>query len=74
MAKGKSYDNDYAAILRWVTTRMREIEKEQQSYNNFKNKQKSNKNQLHFFFFKQSTSTRNAISNPKPPHKSTEPP
>lgn len=45
MAKGKSYDNDYAAILRWVTTRMREIEKEQQSYNNFKNKQKSNKNQ-----------------------------
>ena len=32
LAKGKSYDNDYAAILRWVTTRIREMEKEQQSY------------------------------------------
>ena len=37
-AKGQNYDNDYAAILRWVTTRIREMEKEQQSYNNFKNK------------------------------------
>lgn len=41
-AKGQNYDNDYAAILRWVTTRIREMEKEQQSYNNFKNKQKAN--------------------------------
>ncbi|MGN1208277.1 MAG: hypothetical protein ACI4TI_02310, partial [Christensenellales bacterium] len=37
-AKGEKYDNDYAAILRWVTTRIREMEKEEQSYKNFKNK------------------------------------
>lgn len=41
-AKGEKYDNDYAAILRWVTTRIREMEKEEQSYKNFKNKQKAN--------------------------------
>lgn len=41
-AKGEKYDNDYAAILRWVTTRIREMEKEEQSYRNFKNKQKAN--------------------------------
>lgn len=40
-AKGEKYDNDYAAILRWVTTRIREMEKAEQNYNNFKNKQKS---------------------------------
>lgn len=45
-AKGQTYDNDYAAILRWVTTRIREMEKEQQSYNNFKNKQKANTKQF----------------------------
>ena len=45
-AKGQTYDNDYAAILRWVTTRIREIEKEQQSYNNFKNKQKATTKQF----------------------------
>lgn len=42
-ANRKSYDSDYAAILRWVTTRIREMEKEKQKYDNFKNKQKSNK-------------------------------
>lgn len=40
-AKGQAYDNDYAAILRWVTTRIREMEKEKQSYDNFKNRQKT---------------------------------
>lgn len=40
-AKGEKYDNDYAAILRWVTTRIREMEKAEQNYNNFKNKQES---------------------------------
>lgn len=40
-AKGEKYDNDYAAILRWVTTRIREMEKAEQNYNNSKNKQKS---------------------------------
>lgn len=39
-AKGKNYDNDYSAILRWVTTRIREIEKEQDNYKKFKEKQK----------------------------------
>lgn len=38
-AKGKSYDNDYAAILRWVTVRIHEMEKEKANYNDFKNKQ-----------------------------------
>lgn len=41
-AKGEKYDNDYAAILRWVITRIREMEKEEQSYKKFKNKQKAN--------------------------------
>ena len=41
-ANRKSYNSDYAAILRWVTTRLREMEKEKQRYDNFKNKQKSN--------------------------------
>ena len=49
-AKGQTYDNDYAAILRWVTTRIREMEKEKQSYDNFKNKQKiiNNKSYTNF--------------------------
>ncbi len=41
-AKGQSYDNDYAAILRWVTVRLHEMEKEKAKYNDFKNK-KNNK-------------------------------
>lgn len=38
-AKGVYYDNDYAAILRWVTVRLHEIEKEKANYKDFKNKQ-----------------------------------
>ena len=41
-AKGKSYDNDYAAILYWVTERLREIEKKDANYEAFKNKTTSN--------------------------------
>lgn len=37
-AKGKSYDNDYAAILYWVTERIRELEKKDANYKAFKNK------------------------------------
>ena len=40
-SKGINYDNDYSAILRWVTTRLHEMEKEQTNYDNFKNKEKS---------------------------------
>lgn len=40
-ANGKQYDNDYAAILRWVTTKMHEIEKEEVNYKKFKNKELS---------------------------------
>lgn len=43
-AKGQAYDNDYAAILRWVTTRIREMEKEQENYKKFKDKQKLQSN------------------------------
>ena len=42
-AHGKSYDSDYAAILLWVTTKIREIEKEKAKYEDFKNKQNNNK-------------------------------
>lgn len=49
-AKGQTYDNDYAAILRWVTTRIREMEKEKQSYDNFKNKQKTINNKSYTNF------------------------
>ena len=49
-AKGQAYDNDYAAILRWVTTRIREMEKEKQSYDNFKNKQKTINNKSYSNF------------------------
>lgn len=37
-ANGKRYDCDYAAILRWVTVKVHEIEKEQKNYKDFKNK------------------------------------
>lgn len=41
-ANGKSYENDYSAILRWVTVRIHEIEKEDAKYKEFKNKQNGN--------------------------------
>lgn len=41
-AKGKSYDNDYAAILYWVTERIRELEKKDANYKDFKNRTKNN--------------------------------
>ena len=41
-AKGTTYDNDYAAILRWVTKRLHEMEKEEANYKEFKNKSKVN--------------------------------
>lgn len=43
-AHGKSYDSDYAAILLWVTTRLREMEKEDAKYKEFKNKDKNKSN------------------------------
>lgn len=43
-AKGQSYDNDYAAILRWVTVRLHEMEKEKAKYNDFKNKKDKKSN------------------------------
>ena len=43
-AKGVEYENDYAAIIRWVTTRLREIEKEDARYKEFKNKNKNKSN------------------------------
>ena len=49
-ANGTEYDNDYAAIIRWVTTRLREMEKEDAKYKEFKNKSnnKSNFNQREY--------------------------
>lgn len=41
-AKGKSYDNDYAAILYWVTERIRELEKKDANYKDFKNRTNNN--------------------------------
>lgn len=43
-ANSKSYDNDYAAILRWVTTRLHEMEKEDAKYKEFKNKKNNKSN------------------------------
>jgi len=43
-AHGKSYDSDYAAILLWVTNRIREMEKEDAKYKEFKNKSNSKSN------------------------------
>lgn len=42
-AKGKNYDSDYAAILYWVTERIREIEKKDANYKSFKDKKSNNK-------------------------------
>ena len=42
LAKRESYENDYVAILQWVTNRVKELEKEQKNCNNFRNKKKSN--------------------------------
>lgn len=43
-ANGTEYDNDYAAIIRWVTTRLREMEKEDAKYKEFKNKSNNKPN------------------------------
>ncbi len=43
-AHGKSYDSDYAAILLWVTKRVREMEKEDAKYKEFKNKTNNKSN------------------------------
>lgn len=43
-AKGTEYDNDYAAIIRWVTTRLHEMEKEDAKYKEFKNKSNNKPN------------------------------
>ncbi|MBR0491772.1 MAG: hypothetical protein IJJ82_07015 [Clostridia bacterium] len=37
-AKGKSYESDYAAILYWVTERLRELEKKDANYKDFKDR------------------------------------
>lgn len=42
LAKRESYENDYVAILQWVTNEVEELKKEQKNYNNFRNKKKSN--------------------------------
>lgn len=42
-ANGVKYDNDYAAIIRWVTTRIHEIEKEDAKYREFKNNKSKSK-------------------------------
>ena len=47
-AKGKSYDSDYAAIIYWVTERLREIEKKDANYKAFKNKTTSNNKKFSF--------------------------
>ncbi len=39
-ANGKTYQSDYAAILRWVTVKLHEIEQEETKYREFKNKNK----------------------------------
>lgn len=41
-AKGKNYENDYAAILYWVTERVRELEKKDANYKEFKKHQNNN--------------------------------
>ena len=43
-AKGKSYESDYAAILYWVTERVRELEKKDANYKEFKNRKSTNIN------------------------------
>ena len=43
-AKGKNYESDYAAILYWVTERVRELEKKDANYKEFKNRKNANIN------------------------------
>ena len=43
-AKGKNYESDYAAILYWVTERLRELEKKDANYKDFKER-KDKKNE-----------------------------
>ena len=43
-AKGKNYESDYAAILYWVTERVRELEKKDTNYKKFKNQKDTNFN------------------------------
>ena len=43
-AKGKSYESDYAAILYWVTERVRELEKKDANYKEFKNRKSTHIN------------------------------
>ena len=43
-AKGKNYESDYAAILYWVTERVRELEKKDANYKEFKNRKNTNIN------------------------------
>lgn len=43
-AKGKNYESDYAAILYWVTERVRELEKKHANYKKFKDQKDTNFN------------------------------
>ena len=43
-AKGKNYESDYAAILYWVTERLRELEKKDANYKDFKDRKNKNTN------------------------------
>lgn len=43
-SKGKNYENDYAAILYWVTQRVRELEKKDANYKEFKDRKNKNIN------------------------------
>lgn len=47
-AKGTTYDNDYAAIIRWVTVRLHEMEKEKANYDKFKKNQNTNNLKANF--------------------------
>ena len=48
-AKGKNYESDYAAILYWVTERIRELEKKNANYKRFKDKNNKNINNKNNF-------------------------
>lgn len=43
-AKGKNYESDYAAILYWVTERVRELEKKDANYKEFKDRKNKKTN------------------------------
>ncbi len=43
-AKGKNYESDYAAILYWVTERLRELEKKDANYKDFKERKDKKSN------------------------------